>query len=42
MKPTYATLKSNYYSSNELQGDYISGADLYSEMRRDLDNLIIE
>lgn len=32
MKTTFATLKSNYYSSNELQGNYVSGADLYAEM----------
>lgn len=32
MKPTFATLKSNYYSSNELKDNYVSGADLYAEM----------
>lgn len=32
MKPSFAILKSNYYSSNELQNNYVSGADLYAEM----------
>ncbi|WP_068638334.1 T6SS effector amidase Tae4 family protein [Thauera butanivorans] len=40
MKTTFATLKSNYYSSNELQGNYVSGADLYAEMGIDHDDLI--
>lgn len=42
MKPTYATLKSNYYSSNELQNNYVSGADLYAEMGKDHEKLIAE
>lgn len=40
MKPTYATLKSNYYSSNELQANYVSGPDLYNEMGIDQEELI--
>ncbi len=40
MKPTFATLKSNYYSSNELQSNYVSGSDLYAEVGIDHENLI--
>jgi hypothetical protein len=40
MKPTFATLKSNYYSSNELQSNYVSGSDLYAEMGIDHENLM--
>lgn len=40
MKPTFSTLKSNYYSSNELQSNYVSGADLYAEMGIDHEELI--
>ncbi len=40
MKPTFATLKSNYYSSNELQSNYVSGIDLYAEMGIDHEKLI--
>lgn len=40
MKPTFATLKSNYYSSNELQSNYVSGTDLYTEMGLDHEALI--
>lgn len=40
MKPTFATLKSNYYSSNELQSNYVSGSDLYAEIGIDHENLI--
>lgn len=40
MKPSYATLKSHYYSSNELQSNYLSGADLYAEMGLDHEKLI--
>lgn len=40
MSPTYATLKSNYYSSNELQSNYVSGSDLYLEMGLDHEKLI--
>jgi hypothetical protein len=40
MKPNFATLKLNYYSSNELLSNYVSGADLYSEMGLDHDALI--
>ena len=42
MKPSFATLKSNYYSSNELQSSYVSGADLYAEMGRSHEALIKE
>lgn len=42
MKPTYATLKSNYYSSNELQNNYVSGADLYAEMGMDHEKLMAQ
>lgn len=40
MKPNFATLKSNYYSSNELNSNYVSGADLYTEMGIDHEALI--
>lgn len=40
MKPTFETLKSNYYSSNELLSNYLSGADLYAEMGLDHEELI--
>jgi len=40
MKPTFATLKSNYYSSNELLTNYLSGIDLYAEMGLDHEALI--
>lgn len=40
MKPSFAILKSNYYSSNELQNNYVSGADLYAEMGIDHEALI--
>ncbi|WP_218645328.1 type VI secretion system amidase effector protein Tae4 [Shewanella sp. Scap07] len=40
MKPTFQSLKSNYYSSNELQSNYKSGADLYAEMGIEHDKLI--
>lgn len=40
MKPTFSTLNSNYYSSNALQSNYVSGTDLYAEMGLDHDKLI--
>ena len=40
MKPTFTTLKSNYYSSNELQSNYVNGTDLYSEIGIDHEMLI--
>ncbi len=40
MKPAFITLKSNYYSSNELQSNYKSGSDLYAEMGIDHEKLI--
>ena len=40
MKPTFAVLKSNYYSSNELQSDYVSATDLYAEMGIDHEQLM--
>lgn len=40
MKPTFETLKSNYYSSNELLSNYLSGTDLYAEMGLDHEELI--
>lgn len=40
MKPTFATLKSNYYSSNELLPNFLSGAELYAEMGLDHEALI--
>jgi len=40
MKPSFSSLKKNYYSSNELQSNYISGADLYAEMGIDHEKLI--
>lgn len=40
MKPTFSTLKSNYYSSNELQSNYVSGSDLYAEMGIDHEELV--
>lgn len=42
MKPSFSTLKSNYYSSNELQDNYVSGADLYSELGIDQEKLIAQ
>jgi hypothetical protein len=42
MKLLFSTLKSNYYSSNELQSNYISGVDLYAEMGIDQDKLIAQ
>lgn len=32
MKPSFNTLQSNFYSANELNDNYASGADLYAEM----------
>ena len=40
MKPLFSTLKSNYYSSNELQINYVNGSDLYAEMGLDHEKLI--
>lgn len=40
MKPTFSALKSNYYSSNERQENYVSGFDLYAEMGIDHDELV--
>ena len=40
MKPIFSILKSNYYSSNELQSNYKSGTDLYAEMGIDHEKLI--
>ena len=40
MKSTYFTLKSNYYSSNELQSNYVSGSDLYAELGINHEQLI--
>lgn len=40
MKPTFETLKSNYYSSNELLSNYLSGDDLYAEMGLNHEKLI--
>lgn len=42
MKPLFSTLKSNYYSSNELQSNYVSGIDLYAEMGIDQEKLIAQ
>lgn len=40
MKPAFVTLKSNYYSSNELQSNYVNGSELYSEIGIDHEKLI--
>ena len=40
MSTTYSTLKSHYYSSNELQSNYVSGSDLYAELGMDHEILI--
>jgi len=40
MKPTYATLKSNHYTSDPTRSDYISGDDLYKELGYDHQQLI--
>jgi hypothetical protein len=40
MKPTFATLNSNYSSSNELLTNYLSGDELYAEMGLDHEALI--
>jgi hypothetical protein len=42
MKPAFETLKSNYYSSNELQNNYVTGSALYSEIGIDHEKLIKE
>jgi hypothetical protein len=40
MKPKYATLKANYYSSNELNPNYVDKKQLYAEIGYDIDVLI--
>jgi len=40
MKPTFQKLKSNYYSSNELKENYVSGKGVYSEFGIDHESLI--
>lgn len=40
MKPTFQKLKSNYYSSNELQPSYVNGAGVYSEFGINHESLI--
>lgn len=40
MKPPYATLKANYYSSNELNTNYVDKKRLYEEVGYDIDALI--
>ncbi|BFM05678.1 T6SS effector amidase Tae4 family protein [Halioxenophilus aromaticivorans] len=40
MRPTYQTLKSNYYSSNELAANFVDGETLYSEIGYDQNKLI--
>ncbi|MEM6485978.1 MAG: T6SS effector amidase Tae4 family protein [Pseudomonadota bacterium] len=40
MKPTFKTLNTHYYSSNEFSKQYKSGADVYAEMGIDLEALI--
>lgn len=35
MKPTYAVLKANHYSSNELNSSYVSRKDIYQEIGYD-------
>ena len=40
MKPTFSKLKSNYYSSNELNENYASGEDVYAEFGISHENLI--
>lgn len=40
MKPSYGQLKKNYYSSNELEDNFVSGASLYSEIGYSHDALI--
>jgi hypothetical protein len=40
MKPAYATLKGNYYSSNELSANYVDKKRLYEEIGYDIDTLI--
>ena len=40
MKPSFATLQSHYYSSNELQRNYVGIDKLYSEIGIDHENLL--
>ncbi|GAA6166901.1 T6SS effector amidase Tae4 family protein [Sessilibacter corallicola] len=40
MKPSFTTLKANYYSSNELLNNYVKGSDLYAEMGINHEKLI--
>lgn len=40
MKPAFSTLRSNYYSSSELQTNYVSGEKLYAEIGIDHATLI--
>lgn len=39
MKPTYATLKKNHYSSNDMNPSYVSAHDAYKEVGYDLNEL---
>ena len=40
MKPSFATLNSNYYSYDEFKSNYVSGVDLYAEIGLDQEKLI--
>ncbi len=40
MKPSYATLKRNHYTSDKFKSGYVSGEDLYSEIGYDQTKLI--
>ena len=40
MKPQYATLKANYYSSNELNTNYVDKKRLYEEIGYDINALV--
>lgn len=40
MKPTYQQLKKNYYSSNELEENFVDGETLYSEIGYSQEDLI--
>ena len=42
MKPSFQTLKSNYYSSDEFSSSYVSASDLYAEVGIDHQALLRE
>lgn len=42
MKPSFSTLQNNYYSSDKVRNNYLSGADLFAEMGLDHDALMMQ